>query len=538
MSAQQIRNFQFDYLIIGGGPIGLATALLLNKRLPRKRICLIEHRSDYMRDQVLYVNNNSFNTVLEKIDEHLYSQLMQNSCVTQRPPLLKSPLCFSDEQYLSVIKKQNDDEAFLSIKTKYLETTLMQTLSGISTIALFRPNRGKIESKLILKDNIYEISTLDNNLIIETHGVNYYPIEHSGKVRIEYHSLIAADGAQSHIRKEICNTVIHDPELADCMKMPPNITSDNYGMYAVLNLKQISKNFFENMRVQLNDYYVLNSPQNNYRIFLSSETDDIRHMYIALRITNDKCTHIQQKNVDIKQKYSDDILDSITNLLEYFLRVNLYQCCGFDEQFIRPLILGTYSKITLQNFKTDINNLISSQGDDKILLQYFNLKRVVEDSLRDFPQNKNGYDVRQYILDNTIDINCFNATPRYSIFSAKTIGEKNYFFVGDTIINVHFFSGTGVNYGFENVNTLTEILKTNNQRFTSQLEADRQSVIDYNNTNTNTNNEKKLEPSVNIIRSNLVNKIDQMGGNNYNDYYSKYKKYKVKYMKMKKSLNN
>ena len=60
------------------------------------------------------------------------------------------------------------------------------------------------------------------------------------------------------------------------------------------------------------------------------------------------------------------------------------------------------------------------------------------------------------------DISVFPISVRGSAESYKVVNNINYALVGDSILNVHFFSGTGINSGFKIAEKLSEAYSSNN----------------------------------------------------------------------------
>ena len=47
-----MSNVDYDYLIIGGGIVGLATAMQLQQRDPSKKVLLLEKEDQYAKHQI------------------------------------------------------------------------------------------------------------------------------------------------------------------------------------------------------------------------------------------------------------------------------------------------------------------------------------------------------------------------------------------------------------------------------------------------------------------------------------------------------
>lgn len=592
-------NYKFDYTIIGGGPIGLITALLLNKHYKslkdeeqgkkgtyfgidfNKKICVVEKRASYTREQILFVNKKSLGEVIEPISNTLFNKIVVNSCFANKPPFLKTPLCFSDINIQTYESEQKEGEVdiILTITTNKLESILNEYIinnmnaaprDNTNLITLIKPTKDKLES--LFEDYKLTISG-ESNLFLDEDSFPAFTAL-ANNVIIDSKVFIGADGPNSITRPIICGAEKSDTCMKTFNESPPN-----YGMYIIIDLgEKIINNMDDTNNDLIKDdkgYYLRSNPQNSYRVFINKDGK----MYIGLRITEEIFNNIKTNKSPEKSKENNknmldkNMLDkneqinyTIVNLVEYFLRMNLFY--KYKKLVDDNYIYGE-ERIVLQNFITIINNKINNIVDVDKINKLTNFKKNIIIELNKIDATfvtDTGYDIDGFVKKNIYDYSVFEATPKYTENVASRVNDKLFFIIGDSAINVHFFSGTGVNSGIEYANKLVEIIgnseiikygynyydilnpdmdKISTQPNNKDIIDDINSKLDLISFNYNKYHKGKykdtLKTSVDIINSTGNDNIIHNGekfvpsyGGNIDDYYKhKYLKYKSKYISLR-----
>ena len=159
------RKKKFDFVIIGGGPIGLILAYHLYQKFGRSQsILLLEKRLDYTRKQILLVTKKSMDALPPAVHKKLFGPGAPGCYVL---PPSKDNLARCYQKRLSLA----------SIRTNTLEGILYQYLTSVG---------------ITIKRGVKTIEFSDT-----------YPELRASGVRVQFGVLIGADGANSVVRQDV-----------------------------------------------------------------------------------------------------------------------------------------------------------------------------------------------------------------------------------------------------------------------------------------------------------------------------------------------
>ena len=423
---------KFDIIIIGGGPVGLLLAILLSDNTKYNfKIAVIEHRAEYTRRQILLIN---------KLNYEMYSKYIQR--YSNNTDIIDAPICYvlpPPSQILPICYKKNiisDDYSdeivtlFYSIQTSILEKILTLQIKQhnqefehklkdtyFNKIYIIKPDKGKFKVYINkLNFNVKIIS--DHNKI----KYNYNEYDVLDLQTSKY--LIGTEGYRSLVRKHI--TCSNPSDL--CLTKYKN---QAIGIYFIFNFKQYTDFFNKEIKdtslkeMRTNQF---TESQNKSRIFVTIDG----YIYYGLLISE----------LAYKEVYN-----------------KLYPDQAIDIQHIK-------------NIKIQKNEDFNKIKDTHILLSLM-LDMLNRDLI-------NKLDISEKtIITSLQEVSIFDATP-YEINPNKLYkksGDRCAIIVGDSTLGVHFFSGTGVNVGFNMAQKVANILEHDTPDFKSYTQYYKDEII-------------------------------------------------------------
>lgn len=209
-----------NVLIIGGGPIGLLTGLMLAKR--KIKTIIVEKRKNVSRKQILIINNLVYESLPNIVKKNLFEHDSGSGCFVL-------PAAQANSDYKCFRKRTNKDKdviPFASVRIDKLQSELVKYVQSLNE---------KIPIELIFGEISFD---MEKNLA------------YIGKRKIKYNILIGADGSNSFMRDKI-------------FKIPKD-----KAVYEYRDLKKfqhvINRNYFMKDK-QTTYYYPLNATSNEMK---------------------------------------------------------------------------------------------------------------------------------------------------------------------------------------------------------------------------------------------------------------------------------
>ena len=503
-------------VILGAGPTGLLTALLLDFN-KFTNILLIDTRRDYTRNQIVFVNPYTIHTIFDSIKKNktlLISNILSASCSQVLPPFPKYPICYDIKKInrlltdntgingnMTFTKLQECVNNSSDINKKTFCTNLIKyygltntglkdidytlypifaiTISKLeellfehivtnynANIAVVKPDA--VDSKLNVsinpKNGHIFINSISPNNNITYNGAGY------NSIKIKPNNLIGCEGNSSIIRKYmICpstTTPPGSPLYTNCFQKYKDDRKElTYGTYFIIKDTTFNSNSntfiqdFTDIDIKFN-----NIPTDDYRIFRTKNNTKNGKMscdiYIGIRINEASVNVIRQYshifsqennkcsgNEGIICKFRDNkTKESFFSLLPIDMKTRLIH---IFEHFFKVRYVSSIEddKVRTSESKKSFEELYT---EDKI--EDLKLHEPIIGDITNF---------EKYIAHNIKEFAMFETTPK--IINQHVISKSTPIFTaiaGDSVMNVHYFSGTGINNGFDYAHRLvTEMNK-------------------------------------------------------------------------------
>lgn len=440
------KNKKLIY-ISGGGPIGLYCGLELLKT--NKFIVIIsEQRKTYTRKQIFFLQNtiqfNSYNNLSTNIKK----ELERAGCNIGIPFITRTDNC---NEYVNKYDILNDiNSKIISLNVYKLEEILFTEfiINGgivikpdLSIDITNNPNAFKpkyINNKLIYKYN------KNKNRIECIEGCNYYNdpnIKIDGKL-IDY--IIDSEGINSSIRKDLLDNkrtyLTYKTDNSD--KLFGELQESNeskilaYGLLIFIDVSKLSNLFLDNITNLRTETFGYSKFNENVINNVNSNTDK-RH-------------YIQQN----RYRFFATNIDKYSQYYSYFNNIK-----SNNNSWYTSIMLSineyNYIKDILHKKDFTINDINKSNLDkynyfELLLFSCFNFYGLINDNIN--------------FLNELINACTFNIFPVQLFYTNDFIAKKinndspTIFSIGDSILGVNYFSGSGLNYGMNSVNILKDIL--------------------------------------------------------------------------------
>lgn len=521
-------------VILGGGPVGLFTALKLSES-NLFDITLIEKRSEYTREEIFMIQNSIMYQVLDYLPNNILQELINVGCFILPPAYDSDGVCFKSiveiKEYLDgegvgvrpQIGITNYPARLLGIKIKLFESILFDNLKKQHNIRILRPVTKPTE----------KVTSANIDVNGKTWDVYYENIIIKAS---DYDIIIGAEGSNSIVRDKILNDA-RNPETNEELFghfLTPNknknsllasgkIKDDSVLSHSYIKASYIIDKF--NAKDKYGDPYALYYAV-GYGLVAHLDMDNKSEVYKE-KMENELYTRAEYNNLrQIDNEISNQIMkNSISSLInpKYFVynlkttKDEFGMVNGVNNQEVEPQ--HRYRLFTSHENKWYFGiNLSRSEYDEISAMIVSNMSEEEEDELKkerkefkliplkkiknDIIFNNKSlylaiasllkyYNIKKYNneLDEFIRKIEFSSFPlilyKASYFmSCKKIGDSTKIcaIVGDAIVGVHYFSGTGVNLGIKCakklVDRLVHFTKTSNT--IDRYENTKDACIQYN----------------------------------------------------------
>jgi flavin-dependent dehydrogenase len=453
------------FVIIGAGPVGLYTAIKLiqTKQVTNKTpIIILEKYDKFSREQILLLSPQQLSNFPPDLKKILFDEKKSPGCY-RLPPLYDDyGYCYTNQFEINIPGSGSDTKTKIpaTIETNILQEYLLNYLFKIGG------------SEIYVYILVTNINISKNNSINFTHMSNKNEKE---SVNINYKYLISAEGSKSIVRDNILKLNITKKIYKN--KLLNNVLLSS-GIIILLNLDDTLSSTREYQNTMKSD---------NIKIFNNKTPFEQQHRFRFFR--NKK--NLSYLGIQITNLYKlelDNELNNIDKSLFIDDKVNKLQ--------------------SLNNTVT----LLKTYKDKPKLLQ---LTKLIIEYLNKIELNVNKINYRKI---STIDIKPFYV----SSFSNIEDKNTNKFIIGDALYGTNFFSGTGVNSGFEFANIIIKWIKDNDNIY-MEKKYNNEYIIMYNEIiekiKNRTNLLKRISSSPNVVGrqktyNNIINSLLNDESNN------------------------
>lgn len=410
---ESVKTGNYEVLIVGGGPVGMYLAIQLYVR-GQRGILILQDRKKYTREQILLVSKASVETFPSDLRRLIFSRNGEGCRIL--PP----PVDFLAKCYL-------DGPENWSITTHRLESIMMSYImtemsDGISVdyiqIKKMSPkDAAQVDDPCLKYDKQMKLIgdfTLEYELQPDD-GVGDVGVS-GGLKRAKFKFLVGCDGGGSYVRRclmKIGQEPFKFPQVRDGVVMMIDL------MHYDHHIEERPDPSYQRMIERM---IQLGQQQHRYRLF----RDRKRHMYIGLQVKNPFGIELLR---DYRQRLREIEADP-TRMNSLGLSIMSHYGC---VESINGK--GVFSALPLE------------------------IRRILRDIC-----STAGFDCRA----ENIQKFCANYVPiSHEIAKLQDIPiEKIHMFLsGDAIYGTHFFSGTGVNYGFSQAMRVVDFLMQHGNKY-------------------------------------------------------------------------
>lgn len=293
-------------VIIGAGPNGLLTSILLRRQKPWNSVSVVEKRSAFTRKQIIIVNRAVFDVIPERVQKKLWG--------------ISKPGCFVNppaEDYASVCYTERGDLPFASIGIDLFQKALLEEAQQSGVIVHMPENGGSSET---------DISAGKVQILPDEHKVVFQE-----NTELPYDFLIGADGSNSTVRK----TIIQGGEDID----------QTYLAYSGVVILQFKGDAKAKVVENNGDDAPLYPAQHRSRFF-ASQTE---RAYLGISLTKEEYDEYFQNGEKMTQ--------SIENMVDEYVEFT-----GYDKSNIKVESTSVF-KTKLK--KAKVNAIVSATDDSK-----------------------------------------------------------------------------------------------------------------------------------------------------------------------------
>jgi hypothetical protein len=444
----------------GGGPVGLYCGIELMKT-GKYSVIISEQRKSYTRKQIFFLQYTTLFNSYENLSQHVKKELEKIGCNIGTPFVTRSDNC---NEYANKFDIYNNiDGKLVSINVFKLEELFFSEFilnGGIilkpSSSLDINYNSESIEKKKIDAKLVYMMDN-ETNKIICSEGCGFFD---EPKVEIDLDKIdliIDSEGGGSKLRKKIPNNErLHlvydnDPGEFEKLKSISEIEIKNaddilsYGLLLYVDTSKLSVDLINKINVSgsetfgksLYDPNFVNNTNNLYKKHYIAQN---RYRFFASKI--DKYEQYFLNFNNLKSPDNFWYLSTMISKNEY----------NYIQKY-----LPTSRELLYSQIKSSIKNEYDTEKINYleiILFSCYNFYGLMENDIKYFDQ-----------LLNATTLFVFPVKMFYSIsgIAGRHIDNKKPIFsIGDSILGVNYFSGTGVNYGMKYVDELINILQENN----------------------------------------------------------------------------
>lgn len=482
--------------ISGAGPVGLYCGIELLKT--NKYIVIIsEQRKSYTRKQIFFIQNtNSFNSY-NNLSNTVKKELEKIGCNIGTPFITRTDNC---NEYINKYDILNSiNSKFISMNAYKLEELFFtEFIFNGGIIIKPDPSINNTPNALYPKESseklVYKFDK-DANKIICIEGCKFYnnpKVEINGD-NIKY--IIDAAGIGSGLRKDILNNTrtylcykkdtdvdptkyygelveVNEMDTKESMSGPDKRSRIlSYGLLIYIDISKLSSNFVD----KINDF----------------RSNSFGRSKFTPGFPNNVNNEINKRHYIVQNRYrffATDV-DKYKQYYSYFNNIRSDNNSWYASVMLSIEEYDYIKSIFPKGLEIPFDKIINTDSNKynyfKLLLfSCFNFYGLIN-------SDNNS-------ADELMKASSFGVFPVDLFYTADVIARKHnavtppVFSIGDSILGVNYFSGTGLNYGMTSVDTLTRILVND-----SDIDA---KVRQYNDSTTN----KKLRDNLNSSLSRFI----------------------------------
>ncbi len=253
-ATKTLHDIFADVIIIGAGPIGLMTGIMLKKKIPSLKIHIVEMRAKFIRKQILIVDDNFYNIIPLPAKRMIWGQ-NKKGCFIFEP---------RKDRFMRCYRSKAKVLSYASVSIDILQTALYNYAKKTG-ITIHRPSRNKME---------YIRFNPQKNMVY------FKKPSEKNSTTIKYKYLIGADGKNSEVREKVLRT-------------PYVNQRKNYDAQTGVFLLKI-----KNIRTYKKPSKIHHAriPQDRVRFFVTQQNDG----YIGIGLSNKEFDTIVNKNIRSK----------------------------------------------------------------------------------------------------------------------------------------------------------------------------------------------------------------------------------------------
>jgi hypothetical protein len=495
--------------ISGAGPVGLYCGIELLKT--NKYIVIIsEQRKSYTRKQIFFIQNTNSFYSYNNLSNTVKKELEKIGCNIGTPFITRTDNC---NEYINKYDILNSiNSKFISMNAYKLEELFFtEFIFNGGIIIKPDPSINNTSNALYPKDPseklVYKFDK-DANKIICIEGCKFYnnpKVEINGE-NIKY--IIDAAGLGSGLRKDILN----NNRTYLCYKKDTDVDpSKFYGELVEVNEMDTK----ESMPISDKRSRIL-----SYGLLIYIDISKLSSKFV------DKINDFRSNSFG-RSKFTPGFPNNVNNEINkrHYIVQNRYRFFATDVDKYKQYY-SYFNNIRSDNNSWYASVMLSIEEYDYIKTIFPKGLEIPFDKIINTDNNKYNYfklllfscfnfygliNTDNNSIDELMNASSFGVFPVDLFYTTDVIARKHnavtppVFSIGDSILGVNYFSGTGLNYGMTSVDTLTRILVND-----SDIEA---KVRQYNDSTTNKKLRDNLTSSlsrfIDFKKINIKNIIEQ-----------------------------